>query len=172
MTLRSGSQITTMNHDPLMNEKLLDIWNQRHTPVLFRKNTETLLLRLPDDNRKGEISNVFGWIRNMGRGSVRWEEPFKCWKVPPSWTERIVFNSIHHSTLRYKAIYLIHTYNPLQICAPSCWRAKGPECRCSCLGAKHGIGNLPGSWHIVSDTFAFSWETKEYSCRLLKPIIP
>lgn len=34
------------------------------------------------------------------------------------------------------------------------------------MGEKHGSANSAG-WYVVSDTFAFRWETREMACRLI-----
>lgn len=144
-----------------MNDKdprLLQIWNQKSIPVVYRRGKGSpLLLRLPyaEDNRT--------WLKNEHRNDPEWLKDQKCWQAPKAWFERI----IRQALVRYRRTYVIQPFNPHEKCAPACWNAVGAECECSCMGANHGSGNPVGKWHIVSETLAVKWGPKQYSCRLL-----
>ena len=146
-----------------MNDKdtrLLQIWNQKLIPVLYRREKGMpLLLRLPyaEDNR--------AWLKNEHKNQPEWLKDKKCWQVPKAWFERI----IRRALVRFGRIYVIQPFNAQEKCAPACWNATGAECECSCIGANHGSSNPVGKWHIVSEALAVNWGPKQYSCRLLTP---
>jgi len=140
--------------------RLLQIWNQKAIPVLYRRGKGLpLFLRLPyaNDNRT--------WLKDEHKKEPEWLKDQKCWQVPKAWFEGI----IRQALTRYQKIYVIQPFNAQEKCAPACWNAVGAECECSCMGANHGSGDPIGKWHVVSETLAVRWGPKQYSCRLLTP---
>lgn len=138
--------------------KLLQVWSQTKVPVVFRGGkTKALLVRLPYSRSNRE------WLKDDHRNNPEWLPAYKCWGVPKSWFEDVIRRILH----AYGSVYVVQPFSRHQKCAPACWNAVGAECECSCMGAHHGSGNPEGQWHVVSDTFAVKWETREYSCRLL-----
>lgn len=140
--------------------KLLEIWNQKQIPVVFRGGGKRpLMIRLPfgKDNRQ--------WLQEGHRTQPEWVVAKKYWAAPKSWFE----NLIKRALVRYGRIYVVQPFRASQKCAPSCWNAVGVECECSCMGENHGSGEPLGRWHVVSETFAIRWDAKEYACRLIVP---
>lgn len=140
--------------------QLKQIWTQTEIPVVFRGGpVRPLLVRLPfrDSN--------YSWLRHERRAAPEWLGRYKAWSIPKSWFE----NTLQRCLAQFGTVYVIQPFKTTEKCAPACWNAKGAECECSCLGKNHGSGNPIGKWHIVSDTFAVSWNERRYSCRLLLP---
>ena len=143
------------------DSRLLQIWDQSATPVLYRRGTgHPLLVRLPfaAGNR--------AWLKGERRKDPIWHKAEKYWEVPKAWFEAL----IRQALARYKRVYVIQPFNPQEKCAPACWNAVGAECECSCMGENHGSGNPAGKWHVVSETLAVKQGPKQYSCRLLTPV--
>jgi hypothetical protein len=138
--------------------RLRQIWAQKEIPVVYRPaQSKPFMVRLPysPTNRH--------WLKGDHRNHPEWLTTSKCWKTPKAWFEDIIKRALE----KYGSVYVIHSFNAQQKCAPACWNATGVECECSCMGEHHGSGNPAGKWHIVSETFAVSWDAREYSCRLL-----
>ena len=134
------------------------VWRQKVLPVVYRgSGSKPLLLRLPysKDN--------YAWLRNDNQRKPKWIPKYTCWHIPKSWFNDIVDRAL----IRFDKIYVIQPYREQEKCAPACWKAKGHECQCSCMGANHGSQNPAGSWFIVSETFATQWRNQELACRLL-----
>lgn len=141
------------------SSRLKDVWLQKDIPVTWRsvETGQPLLVKLPF------LIDNYSWLRSMGRRHPEWNERFKHWEIPKSW-----FNSLINKSLqRYGSIYVIQPYREQEKCSPSCMRATGHECECSCMGANHGAGN-DGSWFEVSEAFATRWGDRELACRLMK----
>lgn len=142
------------NQDP----KLKEIWRQSRIPVVYRRARPLpLLVRLPyfDDN--------FSWLRGSSHHKPKWNQRYKCWETPVSWFDVIIQKALRRS----RSVYVIQVYKEQQKCAPACWNAAGFHCECSCMGANHGSGHPGGSWHEISETFAFEWGQRKYACRLI-----
>lgn len=139
-------------------ERIRAIWRQTEIPVVFRRTGlgQVLRVRLPEaaDNRS--------WLKNGRRRHPIWIQSKEYWELPKAWLNDFV----HRSLKRYGRVYLIQPYREKQICAPSCMKAAGHECECSCMGANHGMQN-DGSWHEISDAFAVRWGDAHMACRLL-----
>lgn len=151
------TKMATSDKDP----RLLEIWNQTSIPVLYRSGKGSpLLVRLPfsPQNR--------AWLKGDRSRDPIWHKSEKYWRVPKAWFEALIKEAL----IKYKKVYVIQPFNPMEKCAPACWHAVGAECECSCMGSNHGSGNPAGKWHVVSDTLAVSWGPKQYSCRLLTPV--
>lgn len=143
------------------DQRLLLVWSQTAIPVVFRGGkSKRLLVRLPfaENNR--------AWLKGDHRIQPDWFPSPRYWEIPKSWFEDVIRRALQ----KYGRVYVIQPFIALQKCAPACWNAVGAECECSCMGANHGSGNPDGKWHIVSETFAVRWDTREYSCRLLSGI--
>jgi hypothetical protein len=143
----------------MQTRTLNEVWNQGHLPVIWRGGPiRPLLVRLPyaADNRD--------WLRDDKRSKPKWLSDHKAWSVPQSWFDELVRRAIR----RYGGAYVIQPFRASEKCAPACWNAIGVHCECSCLGARHGIGNPQGKWHVVNETFAIRWGAKEFACRLLR----
>lgn len=141
-------------------ERARGIWKQKQIqiPVIFRRGKgEPLRLRLPPSPE-----NPREWIRGDKRRQPQWDPKFKCWEVYHAWLNWLVERILH----RYGRVYLIQPFRVMEKCAPACWNATGFECECSCMGENHGSGDGSG-FHVVSETFAFRWQTREYGCRLI-----
>ena len=146
-------------------DRIKEIWLQDAIPVLFRKGTGfPLLLRNPyrDDNRE--------WLRNKRRSKPKWiiENNYPYWKIPKIWFDDTVTRALE----RWQKLYIIQPYAERETCSRKCVNAKGHECECSCMGARHGSGYLGNDWFEVSETFAMTWKSAEIACRLLvvKPV--
>lgn len=138
--------------------QLRKVWWQTLVPVVYRQgHGKPLLVRLPfaETNRE--------WLRNDKRNKPHWDPQYKCWEVPKAWFE----NLIRRLTHRFGSVYVVQPFNTNEKCAPACWNAVGIECECSCMGRNHGSSNPEGKWHVVSNTLAVQWGTKQYSCRLI-----
>lgn len=152
-----------MNSDQ-KDPRLLEIWNQKSkfTPVLFRRGKGfPLLARLPFSYENSI------WLKGDRRRDPIWSPSKKCWEVPKAWFKILIKQAL----ITYKRVYTIQPIDPMEKCAPACFNAVGAICECSCMGAHHGAGNPTGKWHVVSDTLAVSWGPRQYSCRLLTPVV-
>jgi hypothetical protein len=139
-------------------EKVTKIWNNEIVPVIYRKGGKSkLIVKLPYSN------NNRSWLKSDKRYKPSWNNKDKQWEVPKSWFNDIVKRSLH----RYNSVYIIQPYREQEICAPACWRARGHECQCSCMGEHHGEESPEGRWFIVADTFATKWNDEKLACRLL-----
>jgi hypothetical protein len=136
---------------------LLQVWSQRVVPVVFRRKSKPLIVRIPTARDNIE------WLQGEHRNPPDWQPRGKYWETPKSWFEDVIRRALQ----KYGRVYVIQPFTEQQKCAPACWNAVGVKCECSCMGANHGSGDPAGKWHIVSETFAVRWETREYSCRLL-----
>lgn len=147
-----------------MNVKISDrsiepIWNQRQTPVIFRRGPgKTLLIRLPFDN------NNMDWLRGERRRKPKWNIQYKAWEAPTAWFDDLIEQTLE----KYGKAFVIQPFDENQVCAPACWNAQGHHCECSCLGANHGRGKPEGDWIIKSDAFAFRARNGTFSCQLLR----
>jgi hypothetical protein len=139
-----------------MKTEINEIWNQTNIPVIYRRETGPVLIRMPYE--KGNRN----WLRDNRRNKPVWNQEQKYWEIPKSWFNDTVARGLS----RFNKIYIIQPHRVSEICAPACWNAKGFECNCSCLGKNHGASQ-PGNFFIVSDSFAFIWGGKELACRLL-----
>lgn len=139
--------------------RLLEIWLQNRVPVVFRRSRPSpVLVRLPFNRNNQD------WLRDVRHRIPNWNPTYKCWETPVSW-----FDSVIEQALRkHKRVYVIQLHKELQKCAPACWSAKGFHCECSCMGQNHGSGNPDGTWHEISEAFAFQWGAKRYACRLIE----
>ncbi len=135
-----------------------EIWRQKLIPVIFRRaKGMPLLVKLPYSKE-----NPRDWLRDDKHRIPVWDEQYKCWEVPHAWLNRLVRRLLD----RCGKVYLIQPYNMLEKCAPACQNATGFECECACMGEYHG--SLSGAgWYVVSETFAFRWQTRELACRLI-----
>ena len=142
----------------LNDKQLARIWRQTEVPVIFRRDRpEPVLVRLPYAERNHE------WLRDDRHTKPVWNRQFKAWAVPIAWFDSVIRQVLQ----RYGKTYVIQLFREQQRCAPACWNAHGFHCECSCMGANHGAGHPGEAWHEVSETFAFSWGVRRYSCRLL-----
>lgn len=138
--------------------RLREIWLQKVVPVVYRQvRPEPVLLRIP------YAQNNFEWVRGEKRHKPDWNAKFKCWETPVSWFDELIERTLR----KFGKVYVIQLFKEHQKCAPACWNAKGFHCECSCMGANHGSGHPGGRWHEVSETFAFQWGARKYSCRLI-----
>lgn len=140
-------------------EKINEVWKQKNVPVIYRKGKgHPLILRLPylEDNRT--------WLKGDKKINPKWKKDKKYWEVPVAWLNDLVNRSLE----RWQSLYIIQPYVEHEVCAPACWKARGHECQCSCMGGNHGSHSPDGNWYIVSDTFAVRHDAKELACRLLK----
>ncbi|ESS73124.1 hypothetical protein MGMO_35c00200 [Methyloglobulus morosus KoM1] len=144
--------------DEVQDQRLLDIWSQKRIPVVYKQaRSFPVLVRLP------YAPNNRDWLRGDQRRKPEWNEKFKCWETPQAWFDY----DINLALQKYGKVFVVQLYKEQQKCAPACWNAEGFHCECSCMGANHGSGHPGGSWHEISDTFAFSWGEKKYACRLV-----
>ena len=135
------------------------IWRNGRVPVIYKpEDRGRLIVRVPfaDSPRKFEEAMSFSSAR------IGWVEQFRAWTMPRGRFAEIV----RYALARHGSVYLIQAFRRLQKCAPMCWRAKGPDCECSCMGANHGSGHALE--YEVSETFAFEWGERQLACRLLK----
>jgi len=144
-------------------QRLRTIWNQQTYPVLFRRESGKLRVRVPYfPNDMLWFGRTQFWLR-AGRHTIpEWFLKGHFWEVPASW-----FNDMVKQMLdQFGAVYVIQPYREQEICADQCWNAKGHDCQCSCMGANHGQGKH-GEWLEISDTFATRWGDVEIACRLI-----
>lgn len=141
--------------------RLKKIWNQNRIPVVFRRERRGVLcVRLP------YASNNRVWLQDRHHAHPEWNSQLKYWVVPAGWCNELLRRLIQE----HGAVYFVHPFNVLEVCAPACWNAVGAECECSCMGEHHGSGEPAGRWHIVSEIFAAQWGPRKYSCRLLNAL--
>lgn len=148
------SYMTSARESPLYA-----IWSgQSRIPVAFMDTSPApLLVRLPfrADNKL--------WLRNNRLRRPTWLPGYKCWQLPRAW-----FNDFTERVLRrYGQLYVIQPVHRHEKCAPACWNARGLDCECSCLGQHHGQGYPGGSWFVVSEACAVSYDCQDYASRLL-----
>jgi hypothetical protein len=135
-----------------------EIWKQTRIPVVLRRGGKNpLMVKFPyaPDNRD--------WLREGHRTKPDWNEHYECWELPRSWFEDVTQRLLR----RYNKVYIIQPFRLQDKCAPKCWNAKSLLCECSCMGERHGSGDPPGKWYIVSETFAVQWKERRYACRLI-----
>lgn len=137
--------------------RIADIWRQRLIPVLFKRSSNELLVKLPYESNNRE------WLRNEKHRIPVFEKKWQAWNIPVAWFEE----SVRRTLKKYGQVYIIQHHREQQKCAPACWNAKSFTCECSCMGANHGNGFPGGHWHEVAETFAFSYGPRQYACRLL-----
>ncbi len=132
------------------------VWNQKSVPVIWRKSSPPILLRVPfkEGNR--------AWIRNNRRTEPAWNKDLKRWELPAAWFNDLVDRGLE----RWGKIYILQPYRAEEKCAPACRRAEGHVCQCSCMGMNHGANDDAG-WFDVSDTFSTRWGHEDVACRLL-----
>jgi hypothetical protein len=140
-----------------------EVWNQRRFPVIWRQaeaGDPALHVRLPysPDNR--------AWLKQSRHREPKWDTDQRLWRVPRAWFSEVVNQCLS----RYRGVYVIQPHNPGEKCAPACWEAKGEECECSCMGARHGSGRPEGRWYVVSDSLAVRWEGRSLYWTLLRPV--
>ena len=138
------------------------IWGQSTVPVLARpETTPPLFVRLPfaSDNR--------AWLQECGRKNpvlVRGPKTGRIhWEIPMAWFSPLIRRCLE----RYGRVYVIQPLDRSEVCARSCWEARGDICECSCIGTNHGGGEPDGAWKEVSEAFAVRREKGELSCRML-----
>lgn len=139
-------------------QRAREIWKQKAIPVVFRPGgTRPLMVKFSyaADSRE--------WLQAEHRTKPTWDEHYECWEAPRSW-----FEDVTHRLLRwFGKVYIIQPFRLKEKCAPSCWNARSLLCECSCMGERHGSGNPPGKWYVVSETFAVQWKERRYACRLI-----
>lgn len=134
------------------------IWYQTAIPVVYRQGRGLpLLVRLP------YAKDNFDWLRGDNQRKPQWNRRYKCWEVPYAWLNALVMRLLR----RFGRLYLIQPLKALEKCAPACWNATGFDCECSCMGQNHGSHSGAG-WYVVSETFAFQWQTRELAYRLIE----
>lgn len=140
------------------SHRLKEIWNQKTTPVVLRRDGkgEQVRVRLPF------AEGNYAWLRDGRRARPNWNADLTCWELPKAWFNDLVNRSLR----RWGRIYVIQPYREQEICAPACMNATGHECQCSCMGANHGQGD-DGGWFSTDDAFAARWGERELACRLM-----
>ena len=140
------------------SHRLKEIWNQKTTPVVLRRDGkgEQVRVRLPF------AEGNYAWLRDGRRARPNWNVGLACWELPKAWFNDLVNRSLR----RWGRIYVIQPYREQEICAPACMNATGHECQCSCMGANHGQGD-DGGWFSTDDAFAARWGERELACRLM-----
>lgn len=140
------------------DKELRRVWNQKNIPVILRRTgeRERLRLRLPyaDGNKL--------WLESGQKSKSSWNAERSCWEIPKSWFNEFVEKALN----RYGTLYVIQPYREQEVCSPSCQKAVGHECECSCMGANHGAGS-DDSWFEVNERFATRWGDRELACRLM-----
>ena len=142
-----------MENDPT---KIKTVWNNQRVPVILRRDSWKLRVRLPFAVDKRP------WLKASGGINPNWISNGKFWEVPKSWLNNLVQRALD----RYNQLYVIQPYRAQRKCAPNCWNATGHDCDCQCMGENHGQGQM-GSWLVISDTFATKWGDAELACRLM-----
>ena len=139
-------------------QRAREIWKQTVIPVVLRRGgRDPLMVKFPyaPGNRD--------WLREGHRMKPCWNKHYECWELPRSW-----FEDITQRLLRsFGKVYIIQPFRLQEKCAPACWNAESLLCECSCMGERHGSGNPPGKWYVVSETFAVQWKERRYACRLI-----
>lgn len=139
-------------------QRLKDVWAQKRVPVLLRRDGEKEMVRLRLPFAQGHKE----WLKNNRRHRPTWNPTLACWEIPKAW-----FNdTVDRSLQRWGQVYVIQPYREHEVCAPACMRAKGHECTCSCMGARHGQGDQ-GGWFSTSEAFAARWGERRLACRLM-----
>jgi len=141
-----------------VDQDLRRVWNQTSIPVVLRRTGEgeKLRVRLPYG-----ASNK-AWLRGSHRMRPQWVAAGRYWELPKAWFNDFVDNALP----RFGRLYVIQPYREEERCSPSCLRAEGHECECSCMGANHGIGN-DRSWFEITERFAARFGPKRLACRLM-----
>ena len=143
----------------ITDQKFRQIWYESDKPVIVRQGKHrSVLMRFPRS-----ATNTM-WIKAWKRNNPIWDGQLECWETPRAW-----FNDMIQRCLEeYGVVYLVQRHREMQRCAPACWNASGYDCECSCMGANHGSGHPGGRWYVVSDTFAFKWDSRQYACRRIQ----
>jgi len=139
-------------------QRAREIWKQTRIPVVFRPGGKnSLMVKFPyaPGNRD--------WLRGGHRTKPCWNEHYECWELPRPWFEDVTQRLLR----RFGKVYIIQPFRLQEKCAPNCWNAKSLLCECSCMGERHGSGDPPGKWYVVSETFAVQWKERRYACRLI-----
>jgi len=156
-----------------MSEDVIrEVWRQAEKPggipVVFKRGPDKrIMLRLPSNSDPMAYHDWMGnrdWLHGANTRHPLWNPGKRCWEVPRTWFDMIVFACL----ARYGKSYIIHGYREKETCAPACWNARGFDCNCSCMGEHHGMGNPAERWYVVSETCAVHWGPRKYSCRLLE----
>lgn len=144
-------------------ERLRRVWNQKAVPVLLRRESGKLRLRLQISNDPIRwFGSTQNWVRADRHTIPEWFPKLRFWEVPASWYNDLVKQMLDY----FGSVYVIQPYREQEVCAEQCWNAKGHDCQCSCMGANHGQGKH-GDWLEISETFATRWGSLEMACRLL-----
>jgi hypothetical protein len=140
-------------------EIVRQLWEQKKLPLIYRPPEGRLLVRLPyqGDNRE--------WMREKGSQQPEYHKDGQYWITPRSWYDRLVRKSL----ARYGGVYTVRVVQKLSKCAPSCWKALGPDCHCSCNGEGHGKYVQDQRWNIINETLAVRWGPRRLRCTLLLP---
>ena len=141
------------------DDNLRALWHQKTTPVVFRRAKPlSILVKLPYASRNME------WLRDDRHNIPNWNGQYKAWETPQAWFER----NIKLCLQRYRTCYVIQLYRERQVCASTCWNARGIDCECSCMGGNHGSGRPEGRWYEIDETLAVSWGVQRYACRRVR----
>ena len=139
-------------------DKAREVWNQKHTPVIYRGGVgRPLLFKCPyrEDNRI--------WLQTCQKNAPVWNKEKRHWKLTKSAFNKAINQSLEH----WGKIYIIQPFYEFEKCAPSCMTATGHVCQCSCMGENHGAGGPNSDWINISDAFSFRWREDSLACRLL-----
>jgi len=140
-------------------EKLVDVWRQDTTPVIFRQGKGfPLLVKLP-----ATLNDDF-WILYSKRSLPSRDVQYNCWKIPKSWFSNLVERLLK----RCGQLYIIQPYNENEKCCYACQNAIHHICECSCMGANHGSLNIDNEWFSVSEAFVASRKERLLACRLMQ----
>lgn len=139
------------------------VWHQEEVPVILRRSKEPpLYVRLPYSPLNRGFLEAGGGRKALSKHSERTGK--QHWEVPMAWFSRLIRRCLD----RYGQVYVIQPLFRTEVCAGSCWKAKGDLCECQCLGTNHGGGRPGGQWKEISEAFALGFSGGELACQLLK----
>lgn len=150
----------------LDEQRIKSIWNNDDTSIILRRGGKGEKLRIRVCGRKVRDYGDKEWLRNDRRIKPIWNHRLRCWETPKAWFDKLVRGFIETDG----RVYVVQPYCEQEKCSPSCQKAKGHECQCSCMGEYHGVSNASAGWFVVSDTFATRWGQRTLACRLIDKV--
>ncbi len=147
--------------------EMRQLWTNVLHPILYRPgDSKPLMLRLAAPGKsKPQIHSVeeFQFLFRPKHHHPRWDMAKRHWELPNSWLDWIVRRVVQEKG----TLYLVQYMNSFQTCSRQCQEAKGFDCECSCMGARHGENDIDSGWYEVTDLFAVKSEGQQLSCRLI-----
>ena len=152
--------------DAMRVEEMRLLWREVSFPILYNPGKgKPLLLRLSPPEKRPQLqpTDEYEFLVEPNKHRPKWGILKRHWELPHSWLDDLVKKIVGAR----RALYLTQHIRSYETCSKQCQEAKGFDCECSCMGARHGENNLHSGWFEISEYFAVKSGEEQLACRLI-----